>query len=135
MTTRRRVGDVEETPDSSANVKAPGPDAEGRWVWRLIAAMAVLAALGWSPGMIDNPHAAAPNVTWLLLLPFFAAAEILVIHHLPAVRSSHSHTLREVPAIAGLAFLAPQQYLTVYVIGASLALLVWVRMRGVKLAF
>ena len=35
----------------------------------------------------------------------------------------------------GLTFLAPQQYVTAYVVGAVLALVVAARMRGVKLAF
>ena len=54
---------------------------------------------------------------------------------MPAQRSSHSHTLREIPAIVGLTFLAPQQYVTAYVLGGGLALLLWSRLRGLKLAF
>jgi diguanylate cyclase (GGDEF)-like protein len=133
MSAQRRVGDADQAPKPAVAEESAAP--HGRAIWRLIAALAVLAGLGWLSVIMDAPRAAAPNLTWLVLLPLFAVAEILVIHHLPAVRSSHSHTLREIPAIAGLTFLTPQQYLTVYAVGASLALLVWARMRGVKLAF
>ena len=67
-------------------------------------------------------------------MPLFALAEVVVIH-LPTQRNAHGHTLREVPAVLGLTFLAPQQYVTAYVVGAVLALVVAARMRGVKLAF
>ncbi|MGA8209653.1 MAG: GAF domain-containing protein, partial [Nocardioidaceae bacterium] len=108
--------------------------ASERRVWRLIWLMAALAGLLVGPMFAQAPHAAVPTVAWGVLLPLFALAEVVVIH-LPAQRSSHSHTLREIPAIAGLTFLAPQQYVTAYVLGAGLALLLWSRQRGVKLAF
>ena len=75
-----------------------------------------------------------PTLAWGVLLPVFALAEVLVIH-LPAERSSHSLLLREIPAVVGLTFLPPQQYVTAYVLGAGLALFVWSRLRGLKLAF
>ena len=59
----------------------------------------------------------------------------MVVIHLPTQRNAHGHTLREIPAVLGLTFLAPQQYVTAYVVGAVLALVVAARMRGVKLAF
>ncbi|GAB2768275.1 hypothetical protein GCM10027020_21500 [Nocardioides salsibiostraticola] len=100
----------------------------------LAAFMAVLAALIAAPGLIKDPGASVPSLEWLVLLPLFALAEIVVIH-LPTQRNAHGHTLREIPAVLGLAFLAPQQYLTAYVVGAVLALIFAARMRGVKLAF
>ncbi len=96
--------------------------------------MASLAVLITAPRVLENPTAAIPNVTWLALLPLFALAEIVVIH-LPTQRNAHGHTLREIPAVLGLTFLAPQQYVTAYVVGAVLALFLAARMRGVKLAF
>jgi len=103
-------------------------------VWLLAALMAAAAgALTW-PVLVAGPEAAVPGVAWLALLPVFFVAEVAVIH-LPAQRSSHSHTLREIPAVVGLTFLAPQQYLTAYVVGGALALLLWTRLRGVKLGF
>src|SRR3954454_16493845 len=105
-----------------------------RRVWQLAGLMAAAAVAIAAPGFVADPRAAAPTVAWVVLLPLFALAEVLVIH-LPAERSSHSLLLREIPAVAGLTFLAPQQYVTAFVLGAGLALLVWSRMRGLKLAF
>lgn len=100
----------------------------------LAAAMAALAVVLVAPGLLDDPAAAVPDLRWLALLPLFAAAEVVVIH-LPTHRNAHGHTLREIPAVLGLTFLAPQQYVSAYVLGAVLALLVAARMRGVKLVF
>ncbi len=96
--------------------------------------MASLAFLIVAPGLLNDPEASVPGLRWLALLPLFALAEVVVIH-LPTQRNAHGHTLREIPAVLGLTFLAPQQYVTAYVIGAVLGLLIAARMRGVKLAF
>ena len=102
--------------------------------WLLAAGMALVAVSVSAPGWLEHPSAATPGLTWLALLPAFALAEVVVIH-LPTQRNAHGHTLREIPAVLGLTFLAPQQYVTAYVVGAVLALLLAARMRGVKLAF
>jgi signal transduction histidine kinase len=104
------------------------------FTWLLAAAMAILAVLVTAPGFLDEPEASVPNIRWFVLLPLFALAEVVVIH-LPTRRNAYGHTLREIPAVLGLTFLAPQQYVTAYVLGAVLALVVAARMRGVKLAF
>ncbi len=103
-------------------------------IWVLAGVMAALAGLIAVPGMLADPGSATPDLEWLALLPLFALAEIVVIH-LPTQRNAHGHTLREIPAVLGLTFLAPQQYVTAYVVGAVLALVVAARMRGVKLVF
>ena len=100
----------------------------------LTVAMASLAALFTVPGLVNEPGAWEPDLTWFALLPLFALAEVVVVH-LPTQRNAHGHTLREIPAVLGLSFLAPQQYVTAYVVGAVLGLVVAARMRGVKLAF
>jgi signal transduction histidine kinase len=102
--------------------------------WLLAATMAGMAVLITAPGLLDDPEASVPDVRWLVLLPLFALAEVVVIH-LPTQRNAHGHTLREIPAVLGLTFLAPQQYVSAYVVGTVLALVVAARMRGVKLAF
>ncbi len=96
--------------------------------------MASLAVLITAPGFVEAPGAAVPDLRWFVLLPLFALAEVVVIH-LPTQSNAHGHTLREIPAVLGLTFLAPQQYVTAYVVGAVLALVLAARMRGVKLAF
>ena len=111
-----------------------GSAAEAR-VWQLSALMAVGAALIAAPRVmpeLENP--VMPALACLLLIPVFALTEIVVIH-VPAKRSSHSHTLREIPAIAGLTFLPPGQYMLAYVVGGGLALLLWSHQRGLKLVF
>ncbi len=107
-------------------------DHRERRVWQLAGLLALAAAGLAAPILAADPDAAVPVRTWAMLVPVFAAAEILVVH-LPSRRSSHSHTLREIPAILGLTFLAPQQYLTAYLLGSALALVLWTRLRGVKL--
>ncbi len=102
--------------------------------WLLAAAMAAAAVLMALPGILQRPDAAMPGLAWLILLPLFALAEVVVIH-LPTQRNAHGHTLRELPAVLGLIFLPTQQYVTAYVLGAALALVFAARMRGVKLAF
>ena len=102
--------------------------------WLLAALMAGLSVLIVLPGFADQPRSAVPDLKWAALLPLFALAEVVVIH-LPTQRSAHGHTLREIPAVLGLTFLTQQQYVTAYVIGAVLALIVAARMGGVKLAF
>jgi signal transduction histidine kinase len=135
---RRRVGQagLPVTPEATGT-QVSGARAGRRrlfFTWLLAAAMASLAVLITAPGFLNEPRASVPDLRWLALLPLFALAEVVVIH-LPTQRNAHGHTLREIPAVLGLTFLAPQQYVTAYVVGAVLALVVAARMRGVKLAY
>jgi diguanylate cyclase (GGDEF)-like protein len=113
-------------------VAATAP-ASPRGVW-LLTAMIALVTTGLAVPEVAHGLPLRLSLTWWLLVPLFAVAEVLVIH-LPTQRSSHSHTLREIPAIAGLTFLGSGQYLTAYLLGAALALVLWSHMRGVKLVF
>ena len=125
----------EMSVDSEAAASgAPSGRRQQAHIWLLGAVMAGLAGLIVVPGWLAEPQAAVPDLTWLVLVPLFALAEVVVIH-LPTQRNAHGHTLREVPAVLGLTFLAPQQYVTAYVVGAVLGLVVAAHMRGVKLAF
>ncbi len=124
--------DGETVPAPAA--PSPGVRRPLLWTWLLASAMAVVAVLVSVPAWAADPAAATPGLRWLALAPLFAVAEVVVIH-LPTQRNAHGHTLREIPAVLGLTFLAPQQYVTAYVVGAVLALVVAARMRGVKLAF
>src|SRR5690349_11578866 len=87
------------------------------YVRLLTLGMAAAAVLLLGPEVLRDPDGAVPHWTWLGLLPVFALAEVVVIH-LPTRRNAHGHTLREIPAVLGLTFLAPQQYATAYVLGA-----------------
>ena len=103
-------------------------------VWWLVVGLALAALAVALPGVLEDPTAGAVTLAALALVPAFGLAEVVVIH-LPTVRNAHGHTLREVPAVVGLTFLAPQAYVWVYALGSVLALALFVRMRGVKLAF
>jgi len=101
-------------------------------VWLLNLSMASVAVLLLLPH-IEVPSG-PPGLTWWLLVPLFGVAETFVIH-LPTLRNAHSKSFREVPAVAGLAFLAPIEYVTAYVLGSGIALLLIRGQRGSKLAF
>ena len=114
--------------------QGPRGSAERR-VWQLSVLMAAGAVAVTLPRIgLEVPDLTWPSIVCLVLIPGFALAEIVVIH-LPAQRSSHSHTLRELPAIAGLTFLPTGEYLLAYVLGGGLALMVWSHQRGLKLVF
>jgi diguanylate cyclase (GGDEF)-like protein len=116
-------------------VRAVGePASEHRRIWLLTSAMAGAAVLIAAPGLLRDPASGLPDLAWLALLPVFALAEVVVIHH-PTKRTEHGHSLREVPAVLGLTFLSPPQYVTAYVAGAVLGLLVAGRLRGSRLAY
>jgi diguanylate cyclase (GGDEF)-like protein len=103
-------------------------------LWLLVGLMAVTGATLALPSLVRFAGEGVPGLQWWLLVPLFGLTETLVIH-LPTLRNAHSHTLREVPAVAGLAFLAPGEYVAAYVIGSGVALVVARRQRGIKLAF
>jgi len=103
-------------------------------VWFLAVMMATTGALLALPDVLRFIAAGLPEAQWWALLPLFAIAEVLVIH-LPTLRNAHSHTVREVPAVVGLAFLAPGEYVAAYVLAAGAALLFGRKQRGLKLAF
>jgi diguanylate cyclase (GGDEF)-like protein len=121
-------------PDVLAAEERARAATRGRMVWLLTLALAAAAAALIVPQFVNDDLTTVPLLPALALLPAFALAEVVVIH-LPTQRNAHGHTLREIPAVVGLTFLTPQAYVVVYVVGAAAALLLWVRMRGVKLAF
>ncbi len=129
------VGVGPDTPSAvAAGEPDAGPERRQLLIWLLAGVMALVAVGIAAPWFLRDLGSAVPDLRWLALLPLFAVAEVVVIH-LPTQRSAHGHTLREIPAVLGLTFLAPQQYVTAYAVGAVLALVVAARMGGVKLAF
>ena len=123
-----------------AAVPADGdrPDSGASWSAK-VQVLLLTAVMGTAAVALSLTHLEAfppdrvPNLDWWGLLVVFAAGEAFVIH-LPAVRSAHSLTLRDIPAVVGLAFLSGPEYISAYVLGAALALL-WSRQWGVKLLF
>ena len=122
-----------ETPDG-VGVEARLALRHQRLVWLLTGVMGVLATALTAPKVLADPGSAVPDPVWFALLPLFALAEVVVIY-LPTQRNAHGHSLREIPAVIGLTFLAPEQYVFAYVVGAVAALVISLHMRGLKLAF
>ena len=123
------------TTDTDSGTSGAHPERRHLgFTWLLAATMASPAGLIYGTRRMEIRPQPYPDPGWLVLMPLFAMAEVVVIH-LPTQRNAHGHTLREIPAVLGLTFLAPQQYVSAYVVGAVLALVVAARMRGVKLAF
>ena len=119
----------------AADVRRPGRlAAPTTLLWLLAALMAMAGAALTLPDLLQFLSDGTPPSAWWLLVPLFAVTEVLVIH-LPTLRNAHSHTLREVPAVAGLVFLSSGEYVAAYVLGAGLALLVARKQRGLKLTF
>jgi diguanylate cyclase (GGDEF)-like protein len=97
----------------------------------LIVASAAVYAL-WLLGRVA-PFAAVP-LPWPILAVGFCIAEMKVV----AVhfrRESHSFSLSEFPAVIGMFFLSPLDYLLALLIGSGVALVVAEKQARVKLAF
>src|SRR4029077_8536297 len=74
------------------------------------------------------------HVTWPLIAFAVAVAElrVVVVHFR---RETHSFSLSEFPAVIGMFFLTPGEYLTAVLVGAAAALIVGSRQRGIKVSF
>jgi len=124
--------------DRQRRVVTPGRRrlaSPGAGIWVLVATM-VAVAVGLLVALGDERTDVAldQGVTWWMLLPLFALAEVAVLH-VPMSRGAHSHSLRELPTLLGLAFLAPTAYLVAHLAGTGAALLLHRKQRGTKLAF
>jgi len=96
----------------------------------MVAVSAVLLALHPRDLVADG----ASTLTWVAVLALFVLAEAAPVF-LPTARNSHTHSMRELPAVLGLVFLSPSQYVVAYVLGAVLTKLLRWRQRGLKLGF
>ena len=61
-----------------------------------------------------------------------AEAKVIVVHFR---RESHSFSLSEIPAVAGLFFFTPNEYMVAVLTGSAIAMLLTSRLSAVKLAF
>ena len=118
--------------DLVAALRASRP--ETRRVWALIAVLAVAAVAG--AVMLVAPISTVPGpvrLPWVLLAAGFAIVEmkVIVVHFR---RETHSFSLSEVPAVVGLFFVAPLEYLLAVIVGSAVAL-VAARQSTTKLAF
>ena len=74
------------------------------------------------------------TVSWFVLLPLFAGAEVFVVH-LQIRRHAHSISLMEIPLVVGLVFSHPVGIVAARVLGAGGTLALHRRQRGLKLWF
>jgi diguanylate cyclase (GGDEF)-like protein len=97
--------------------------------------LSVAAATIYALALVGRtPPFTASALPWPMLAAGFAVAEMKVV----AVhfrRESHSFSLSEFPAVIGLFFLTPMDYLLALLVGSGLALVVAERQAPAKLAF
>ncbi len=104
-------------------------------VWLFTAMLAGLAALVYVEGVANLPPLKSPlTFPWPILAAAFVAAEtkVILVHYR---RETHSFSLSEIPAVLGLFFVTPNEYLLAVLVGSAVALLVTARQSVVKVAF
>jgi diguanylate cyclase (GGDEF)-like protein len=104
-------------------------------VWLFTAFLATAALAGY---LLDvrhlEPFESPVHVPWPILAIAYLAAEtkVILVHFR---RETHSFSLSEVPAVIGLFFVTPNEYLLAVLVGSGVALLVTARQSIVKVAF
>jgi diguanylate cyclase (GGDEF)-like protein len=104
-------------------------------VWLFSAALAGLAWLLYAVLVRDVRPASVPFAIpwWVIAAGFFLADfKVIEVHFR---RESHAFSLTEVPAVIGLFFLGPSEYLLAVVLGAAVALVLSSSRAPVKMAF
>jgi diguanylate cyclase (GGDEF)-like protein len=104
-------------------------------VWLFSVSLAILASILYVVLIGNEPPLAVPfQIPWWIIAAGFALADIKVIE-VHFRRESHAFSLTEVPAVIGLFFLGPSEYLIAMTLGAAAALLISSRQSPVKLGF
>jgi len=104
-------------------------------VWLFSAGLAVLALVLYLALVRDAPRLNVPfEIPWWVLATAFALVDVKVIE-VHFRRESHAFSLSEVPAVVGLFFLSPNEYLLALMVGATLALILGSHQSPVKLGF
>ncbi len=109
------------------------PAAHRILLFVLLLTAAAAAIYGFALRDRSAPFAAVP-LPWPLLAAGFAIAEMKVVS-VHFRRETHSFSLSEFPAVIGLFFLSPLEYLVALISGAAVALIVAERQAPAKLAF
>jgi len=103
-------------------------------VWAFSAVLAGIALIIWRVAIGDaQGHAVPLAIPWWVIAAGFAVADIKVIE-VHFRRESHAFSLTEVPAVVGLFFLSPAEYLFALALGAGVALS-FLRQPALKVAF
>jgi len=104
-------------------------------VWLFTAALALMAAVLYVEGVRSLRPVETPfSFPWPLLAVAFLAVEtkVILVHFR---RETHSFSLSEIPAVLGLFFVTPDEYLLAVLVGSAVAMLVTSRQSIVKVAF
>ena len=103
-------------------------------VWSLTITLAGLATIGYVTLLAGRPgHPAPVAIPWPVIAAGFMIAELKVVQ-VHFRRETHAFSLSEFPAILGLFFLSPPDYLLAVLTGSAAAMLL-TRPRPVKVAF
>jgi diguanylate cyclase (GGDEF)-like protein len=130
--TSRSSTPVEQPQPGSLRARLGSPALR---VWLFSAGLATTAAVLYLLAIRDGERLPVPfEIPWWLIAAGFALADIKVIE-VHFRRESHAFSLSEVPAVVGLFFLSPNEYLLALLSGATVALLMSSRQAPVKLAF
>jgi hypothetical protein len=113
----------------------PTPRPAAARVWAFTGMLVALAVVVYVEGVRGLPAVPSPiTIPWPVLAAAFVAAEtkVILVHFR---RETHSFSLSEIPAVLGLFFVTPDDYLLAVVAGSAVALLVTTRQSVVKIAF
>ena len=104
-------------------------------VWGLTLTLSVVAVAIYITKLHGLPAHATPfQIPWPLLAVAFAAAELKVVE-VHFRRETHSFSLSEFPAVVGLFFLSPPDYVLAVLTGSAAAMLLASGQRPIKIAF
>ncbi|MPY96314.1 MAG: diguanylate cyclase, partial [Acidimicrobiia bacterium] len=113
----------------------PAPSSPTGRVWLLTAGLAAFALVLFFAAVVPmRPLEVRTELSWLVLVPLFAAAEVFVVH-LKIRRDAHSFSLSEIPLVLGMAFTDPVLFVAARMLGAAVGLVLHRRQTGIKLAF
>ena len=104
-------------------------------VWGLTLTLSIVAVAIYIARLHGVPaHEAPLQIPWPLLAIAFAAAELKVVE-VHFRRETHSFSLSEFPAVVGLFFLSPPDYILAVLTGSAAAMLLASGQRPIKIAF
>ncbi len=104
-------------------------------VWTLTGVLTIVAVLIYVVALQGQPDHATPiRIPWPVIAFGFMIAELKVVE-VHFRRETHSFSLSEFPAVIGLFFLAPSEYILAALIGSGAAMLLGPRQRPIKTAF
>ncbi len=110
-----------------------GSPATRVWLFTITLAAAALAGYLLDVRYLE-PFPSPVHIPWPILAVAYLATEtkVILVHFR---RETHSFSLSEVPAVIGLFFVTPNEYLLAVLVGSGVALLVTARQSRVKVAF